>query len=173
MSPSVAPLTLPDAPIVSKLAETIWWHHYADILSFEQIDYMLAQRYRPRFIGEQLGMSGIWWRKLVLADEIVGFSCCMVINDSNELKIDKLYIHCNHHRKGYGALLIADAFDIMKQNGLQVIILTVNKRNLSAISAYRQYGFEITRESVVDIGNGFVMDDYLMTLTNASRWEMF
>jgi len=171
MSLSVLPLALPDARVISELAETIWRHHYADILSKEQIDYMLTQRYCPELITEQLAMPDIWWRKLVLDDEIIGFSCCMSMRALNELKIDKLYIHCNHHRKGYGTLLIADAIDIMHKNELESAILTVNKHNDTAISAYRHYGFEITRDSVVDIGNGFVMDDYLMTLIDVSRWE--
>ena len=168
MSPSVLPLTLSDVLDISRLAATIWRQHYASILAKQQIDYMLAKRYHPQLIREQLAISDIWWRKLVLDDEIIGFSCGMGMRAVNELKIDKLYIHCNHQRKGYGALLIADAIEIMKQNEFKSIILTVNKRNHTAISAYRRYGFEIVRDSVVEIGNGFVMDDYLMTLKNFS-----
>lgn len=81
-----------------------------------------------------------------------------------ELKIDKLYIHCNHHRRGYGALLVAEAIKIMRENNLQSLILTVNKHNQTAIDAYHKYGFEITRDSIVDIGEEFIMNDYLMTL---------
>ena len=172
MSASVSPLTLSDALVVSNLAGTIWRHHYARILSIEQIEYMLAQRYQPQLIREQLAIPDVRWRKLVLDDEIIGFSCCMSMKALNKLKIDKLYIHCNHHRKGYGALLIADAVEIMQQNGLSAIHLTVNKGNYIAISAYQRYGFEITSDSVVEIGNGFLMDDYVMTLTNFCHWEM-
>jgi len=54
----------------------------------------------------------------------------------------------------------------MRENNLQSLILTVNKDNRTAISAYQHYGFEITGDSIVDIGNGFVMNDYLMTWKN-------
>ncbi len=40
--------------------------------------------------------------------------------------------------------------------------LQVNKRNTDAIGFYRSAGFEVIREAVMDIGGGFVMDDYLM-----------
>ena len=52
----------------------------------------------------------------------------------------------------------------MRENNLQSLVLTVNKHNQTAIDAYHKYGFEITRDSIVDIGGGFIMNDYLMTL---------
>ncbi|MBS0425333.1 MAG: GNAT family N-acetyltransferase [Proteobacteria bacterium] len=164
LRPNILPVTPPDVPIIATLAETIWRHHYVDIISAAQIDYMLQQRYRPESIAQQLPNPDIWWRKLILNDAIIGFSCCMRTQNPSELKIDKLYIHFDHHRKGYGALLVADAIRILRENHLQSLILTVNKNNRSAISAYRHYGFAITGDSIADIGNGFVMNDYLMAL---------
>ncbi len=171
MIPRILALTVFDAHTISALAETIWRHHYADIISPEQIDYMLAQRYQPELIKEQVLNPEIWWRKLVLDGMIVGFSCCMRTHKPGELKIDKLYIHGDHQRKGYGALLVANAIEIMRKNNLQSLILTINKQNQTAILAYQQYGFEITDDSVVDIGDGFTMNDYLMTLTKSNRWN--
>ena len=129
------------------------------------------QRYQPALIKEQLSNPGIWWKKLVLGKDIIGFCCCTRTANPNELKIDKLYIHCDHHRQGYGALLVADAVEILRENELQTLVLTVNKHNLTAISAYRHYGFEIVNDSIVDIGGGFVMNDYLMML-NFNKWNV-
>jgi ribosomal protein S18 acetylase RimI-like enzyme len=42
------------------------------------------------------------------------------------------------------------------------LILQVNKRNEKAIKLYRRAGFAVREEIVVDIGGGFVMDDYVM-----------
>ncbi|QOJ23351.1 MAG: GNAT family N-acetyltransferase [Gammaproteobacteria bacterium] len=169
MRPSILPVASADAQIIATLAETIWRHHYVNIISAAQIDYMLQQRYQSGLIRQQLLNPGIWWRKLTLDDAIIGFSCCMHTHNPGELKIDKLYIHYDHHRKGYGALLVADAIQILRENNLQSLILTVNKNNRSAISAYRHYGFAITGDSIVNIGNGFVMNDYLMTLEKLNR----
>jgi len=125
---------------------------------------MLAQRYCPVVINSQLNDSEIWWRKLAIDNEIIGFSCCMRTVQPEELKIDKLYIQHDHHRKGFGKRFIEDAVDIMRETGCSKLVLTVNKRNHSAIHAYRRYGFEIVGDSVVDIGGGFFMNDYLMVL---------
>lgn len=41
-------------------------------------------------------------------------------------------------------------------------MLQVNKRNEKAIRVYRGAGYGVREEVVVDIGSGFVMDDYIM-----------
>ena len=43
------------------------------------------------------------------------------------------------------------------------MFLTVNKDNKVAIGAYEKWGFTMQKEVVTDIGEGFVMDDYLMS----------
>ncbi len=48
--------------------------------------------------------------------------------------------------------------------GDKALFLNVNKYN-SAIHFYQKTGFVIAKEEVIDIGNGFVMDDYVMEKT--------
>lgn len=123
MQPSILPVTSPDAITIAALARTIWQHHYVAIISSAQIEYMLMQRYQSTLIDVQLREPNIWWRKLVVDRSIIGFSCCMLTEQPRELKIDKLYIHCDYHRKGYGAMLVVDAMDTMRKNDLQSLIL--------------------------------------------------
>ena len=40
--------------------------------------------------------------------------------------------------------------------------LAVNKHNSGAIHAYRRKGFVMEESVTVDIGGGFIMDDYIM-----------
>ena len=46
--------------------------------------------------------------------------------------------------------------------GARTLMLNVNKHNTQAIRAYEKHGFAIRDAVVVDIGGGFVMDDYVM-----------
>ncbi len=162
--PKILPLTVYDAATISSLAREIWLQHYQNISSNDQINYMLAQRYCPIMIKTEVLSKNIWWMKLLLGKTIIGFSCCICTAQPGELKIDKLYIHNDHQRKGYGAALVSKAVETMHDNDCQSLILTVNKQNHTAISAYQKYGFEILGDSVTDIGNGFFMDDYLMSM---------
>ena len=47
------------------------------------------------------------------------------------------------------------------------LALNVNKHNTGAIKAYRRNGFIIRRSTYTDIGEGFYMDDFLMSKTLA------
>lgn len=163
--PEILSISHHDVTGISSLAREIWFRQYQGILSNDQINYMLAQRYCPRVIDAQLDDEKIWWRKLVSDDGIIGFSCYMRTMHAAELKIDKLYIRHDHHRKGYGGMFINDAIKIMRGITCSTLILTVNKQNHSAIHAYQRYGFKIMCDSVVDIGSGFFMNDYLMVMT--------
>ena len=45
---------------------------------------------------------------------------------------------------------------------LKQIKLTVNKNNVDSLKFYEKVGFVKAEKILIDIGNGFVMDDYLM-----------
>ena len=52
---------------------------------------------------------------------------------------------------------------LCEERGLKKIWLTCNKYNAHTLKVYDHLGFVITDEQVADIGNGFVMDDYILT----------
>ena len=150
-----------DAEAIAALAALIWNAHYTGIISSEQIDYMLKQRYAPALIRRQLA-DGIAWDKLLLDGRIISYSSYFKIDDGREMKLDKLYVHPERQRGGYGGLLIARVMGIAREAGCRALVLAVNKANANAIAAYTKYGFRIREAIVQDIGGGFVMDDYIM-----------
>jgi ribosomal protein S18 acetylase RimI-like enzyme len=50
-----------------------------------------------------------------------------------------------------------------KENNQKSIFLNVNKYN-NALHFYTRLGFTIIKDEVIDIGEGYVMDDYVMEL---------
>jgi diamine N-acetyltransferase len=160
----IAPLAPEQADAVAALAREIWLAHYPDIISREQIEYMLAQRYRPELMREELGRGGLWWDTLVLDTGLAGFSSYFLAGGPGEMKLDKLYVRPSVQRRGYGGMLIARAAEVARNQGCARLVLSVNKRNTGAIACYRKYGFVVVDAVVKDIGEGFVMDDYIMAL---------
>jgi ribosomal protein S18 acetylase RimI-like enzyme len=51
--------------------------------------------------------------------------------------------------------------EIAKMRNLKKIWLTCNRNNTNSIAIYEHLGFKKVREEVTDIGNGFVMDDFI------------
>lgn len=160
----IAPLEEGDIAAVIELAGVIWRHHYPGIISMAQIDYMLAQRYTPAIMRAQMRSADAWWDKGMLGERIIGFAQYERYQDA--MKLDKLYVHQDYQRQGHGARMLAHVEAAARALGLPAVRLNVNKHNSKSIAAYRKSGYEVAETVVVDIGHGFVMDDYVME----KRW---
>jgi diamine N-acetyltransferase len=158
----ISQLAASDIDRLCALAGEIWRRHYANIISSAQIEYMLAQRFTARVLREELQRGDIWWDQLLVDGRMTGFSSYVLAGYSGEMKLDKLYVHHAHQRKGYGAMLLDRVVTIARAYGCETLKLTVNKHNRIAIAAYKKYGFRIADSITKDIGGGFVMDDYVM-----------
>jgi len=151
-----------DVETLVALAREIWRAHYPAIIGTAQIEYMLAQRYDPLVVRGELGRDGIWWDKLVVGEEMAGFASYFLTSVPGEMKLDKLYVHPRHQRRGYGGGMIVRACAVARERGCGRLALAVNKGNRGAIDAYLKQGFHVAGAAVKDIGAGFVMDDYIM-----------
>ena len=93
---------------------------------------------------------------------MTGFASYVLTGHAGEMKLDKLYVHHTHQRKGYGGMLLDRAVTIARAYGCETLVLAVNKHNRNAIAAYEKHGFQVVESVVKDIGGGFEMDDYVM-----------
>lgn len=156
----IRPVTPPDVPAISALAREIWQASYPGIITQEQIDFMLEQRYGVERLYDDLEQADKWLDQAFCDGRRIGFAFSEL--HKGEFKLDKLYIHPDAQRRGVGGQLIEHVAERARKLGYPVVILAVNKRNEKAIASYKKYGF-VVREAVVDdIGCGFVMDDYIM-----------
>ncbi len=151
-----------DVEAVGALARRIWQHAYTEIIPQPQIDYMLAQRYNPQRISSELKVDGIWWDKVTVNGKLAGFAATLRTDEPGEMKLDKLYVDPDCQRMGLGGRLIEHVSARAREEGCMTLILAVNKGNERAIAAYRKNGFEVRMATVVDIGGGFFMDDFIM-----------
>jgi len=151
-----------EVPELIALAREIWRRHYATIISAAQIEYMLAQRYDAAVLDAELKRDDLWWDQLRVGGRMTGFASYFLTAHAGEMKLDKLYVHHGHQRRGYGGMLLARALEVARAHDCRTVMLAVNKNNLNAIAAYRKHGFHVERSVVKDIGRGFVMDDYVM-----------
>ena len=81
--------------------------------------------------------------------------------EENTTKLHRIYITEEGKGKGLGKEAIQFLKNQILEVGDQRITLAVNKQNPS-YHFYLSQGFKVYEEGVFDIGNGFVMDDYLM-----------
>ena len=161
--PSVQRLTAADVDAVSALARLVWQATYPALISQAQIDAMLADRYAPERIREQLDDPRQAWWVAKRGHTLAGFAHAML--DESGCKLDKLYVHPDQQRHGIGAALEKTVEDWARRQRARRVWLQVNRGNAQAIAAYQKYGFRIAESRVFDIGGGFVMDDHVMEHT--------
>jgi len=159
---SIAPIASDDIDELIALAGIAWRAHYPGIISVAQIEYMLAQRYNMSVIRGELERGEARWDVLRVDGMMTAFASYFASERPRAARLDKLYVHPGHLRKGYGGMLIDHACKVMREAGCDTLMLAVNKHNASAIAAYRKHGFRIAESVTKDIGGGFVMDDYIM-----------
>ena len=111
----IRPVTPPDVPAISALAREIWQATYPGIITQDQIDFMLEQRYGHERLYDDLEDVHKWLDQAFFGDCRVGFAFSEIYK--GEFKLDKLYIHPDVQRQGVGGQLIAHVAARAKKEG--------------------------------------------------------
>jgi GNAT superfamily N-acetyltransferase len=143
------------------LAYRIWHAHYPGIITPQQIDYMLARGYTRQVILDEMIHQGVIWLAIKAGGTMIGFASVGPYAPDT-MKLHKLYLLPEHHGTGIGARALAEVEQIARNNAATTLVLNVNRHNSKAIRAYERAGWHVAEEVVVDIGNDYVMDDYVM-----------
>jgi ribosomal protein S18 acetylase RimI-like enzyme len=132
------------------------------VIRSAQIEYMLERGYALPILEGFLEGNDRGLELATVDGALAGFAAWYVTDDGSEAKLDKLYVLQSQQRLGVGGRLIARVGELAQAAGARTLLLNVNKRNAQAIRAYEKHGFAIRDAVVVDIGGGYVMDDFVM-----------
>jgi len=153
--------SLSDYTTIYNIAIPVWNATYKNILTPEQMDYMIKLFYSEEVIAEQISLNG---HQFLLAEhngKYLGFASYQVNHKYETTKLHKLYVLPEAHGQGVGKALVRVIENAAKKSTNDKLILNVNRFN-PAVSFYLKSGFENIGEDDVDIGNGYLMEDYLM-----------
>jgi GNAT superfamily N-acetyltransferase len=153
---------LKDISIIRNLAQLIWPEAYGEIISKEQITYMLDLMYSEAALKAQME-KGHQFILAVNESLPIGFAAFSKKSDEEPqtFRLHKLYVLPRQHAQGVGSSLLANLVTESKAAGANLLELNVNKFNI-AKQFYDKKGFTILREEILNIGEGYVMDDYVM-----------
>jgi ribosomal protein S18 acetylase RimI-like enzyme len=150
-------------PEIQKIAEETWWPTYSQILTAEQLRYMLDTIYSKSSLSESMANGTQQFIVLEENDVVQGFAS-YGRRPENEMifKLHKIYVKPGNQGKGYGKMLMDEVVDRIKQKQARALDLNVNRFN-KAKTFYEKLGFSVIREEDVSIGPYF-MNDYVMRL---------
>ncbi len=150
-----------DILLIQKLSYKIWPNVYKNIISIQQIDFMLDLMYSTNALKSQITLLGIRF-KLVKSHDFIGyFSYEINALQEGKTKIHKIYLDETYRMGGYGRSIIEYIEKDAIASKDKTLILRVNRNN-PAINFYKKLGFLKVKEDILDLGLGYIMDDWIM-----------
>ncbi|MBL7963242.1 MAG: GNAT family N-acetyltransferase [Flavobacteriales bacterium] len=158
---SVRPATAADLHAIHAIAHCAWPVAYGQILSPDQLAYMLERMYALSALREQV-LKG---HRYLLAEADggpIGFAGYEhAYRSTRHTRLHKLYVLPEVKGLGVGRALLGAVASAARAAGDDHLELNVNRFN-PARHWYARQGFQIVRDEVIDIGQGYVMDDHVM-----------
>ena len=149
--------------VVIDLTKKIWPVAYGEILTMAQLDYMIDKFYNETALLELIDKGHVFYLAQDDNNNYVGFVSYELNSEPNKTKIHKIYVLPETQGTGLGRQF----FELVKEKAIEnhqkAIFLNVNKYN-NAIHFYTKLGFTKVKDEVIDIGEGYVMDDYVMEI---------
>lgn len=147
--------------IVAALADEIWHEHYRSIISIGQIDYMIEKYQTAKAIQSQLE-EGYRYFLVHNGKEFVGYTSIKNDLATGKMFLSKVYVRKKDRGKGFGRCLFELVEEKAREAKSHTVWLTVNRNNTESVGIYKKRGFSIEREEDNEIGEGYVMNDFIM-----------
>lgn len=147
-----------DATTIEKIAKPIWMEHYTPIIGAEQVEYMLKKFQSKEAIRAQIN-DGYWYYIVKHQQIFAGYLALQKRQSS--LFISKFYLNTDFRGQGIAKDMLSHIEQVAQEQSCASLELTVNKFN-PAYDIYLKLGFENIESIQIDIGAGYIMDDYRM-----------
>lgn len=153
-----------DLGLIGQLATRIWNEHYTPIIGSAQVTYMLQLMYSESSLREQMTVKHHSFWLLETAEGVMGF-ISLHEQQPGDWFLNKFYILREKAGRGLGSTVLKEIHELLQP---RKITLTVNRQNHKSINFYFKNGFTIDQVADFDIGQGYVMNDFVMVWTNKS-----
>ncbi len=149
-------------PIIQSIAHITWPVTFGDLMTPEQLQYMLNMMYSDAALAEQTGPKGHVFLLAEKDGQHLGFASYELhYQGEKKTKLHKIYILPSAQGQGVGRALFEQVTEIARSAGDQKISLAV-KRDNDAVKFYEKLGYHIVGTLDMEIGEGFWMRDYVM-----------
>lgn len=155
--------TVNNVPAICQIAEQTWWSTYSEIISQEQIRYMLDTIYDEGSLKKVMEDGS---QEFLLIGDDSGYQGFASFGPRKEdpgiYKLHKLYVLPGNQGKGYGIALVEEVKKRLTDLNIKILDLNVNRSNKARVF-YEKIGFRIIRKEDLQIGP-YWMNDYIMRI---------
>jgi diamine N-acetyltransferase len=161
MELSIAKATVNDIPSIQTIAQETWPITYGAILSATQLEFMMDMMYSNASLTQQIQGKQLFYMVKVVNKTIAFFAIEHHYQNEAVTRIHKIYLLPETQGKGIGKQLLDYIATLAIEHDSKKISLNVNRYN-KALHFYQKIGFTIIKEEDIEIGNGYLMEDYRM-----------
>lgn len=153
-----------DISRIQSIAGATWPETFKDILTPKQIEYMLNWMYSYESLAKAIDdPNQSFW---IFNEDGKAFGFAGIehhYNGQPVTKLHKIYVLPEAQGKKVGQQLMERVKAEARTAGSKELLLNVNRFN-KATGFYEHLGFRIVGEEDIDIGNGYLMEDYRMAM---------
>lgn len=148
---------------LARLAAEIWMDYWPALIGEEQTRYMVEMFHSVEAMERDRAEHGYeYWFIQSETGDVLGYTAGHDEPESGRYYISKVYLKPEVRGRHLATCTFAFFDELCRKRGWHAMYLNVNKGNELGLRAYRGNGFQVIDAVVNDIGNGFVMDDYVM-----------
>lgn len=156
--------TITDCHLINQMATEVFPHTYKDILSPDQLDYMLDWMYAPENIQKQMEEDAHVYFIAYKNQQPCGY-LSVQFQKKGLFHLQKIYVLPSFQGTHCGSFLFREAVKYIKEVHPEPCLMELNvNRNNKALKFYEHMGMRKLREGDFPIGNGYYMNDYIMGL---------
>ena len=157
--------SIEDIPAIRAMADVVFRDTYREILSPEQMEYMMDWMYSEESLRKQMQERG----DVYFVEDGCGYSSVrpdgLAADGRPRYHLEKLYVMPSSRTTGLGRSLFDTALAEARSmaGGPCLVELNVNRNN-PAVTFYEHMGMHRDRSGDFHIGRGFYMNDYIMAV---------
>lgn len=156
--------TAADCELINKLAWEVFPATYKEILSDDQMAYMMDWMYAPENVRKQMEEEGHVYFIAYKEGEPAGYVSVQQ-QDTDVFHLQKIYVLPSFQGAHLGSQLFDQAVKYIKEVHPSPCLMELNvNRNNKALHFYERKGMKKLRKGDFPIGNGYYMNDYIMGL---------
>lgn len=162
----IRPAVLADIPLIRGMADVVFRATYADILSPDQMEYMMDWMYSESGLRDQIAGPGRFFFVAESSGDAAGYVSYeferMLENGGPLFHLQKLYVLPAFQGRGFGSAMVSFVRKDIAARGYTAarVELNVNRSN-RAVSFYERLGMKRVRQGDFEIGGGYYMNDFI------------
>jgi ribosomal protein S18 acetylase RimI-like enzyme len=149
---------------IEEVARQTWNATYAEIISPESQERLLDNFYSSAALKEAVQQEGSWFFVAVEENDVIGFAQ-FIVQENGDGQLTRIYVQPKMQRQGIGKEMLKEGLSLIETQGIQRVLVHVEKENQIGIQFYRKRGFDYERKFSVDLlGETLVLCEYVITL---------